>query len=885
MKTRWTPWVCFVACLAALAVPALGEEEPAPRPIQLRCYGVPDPTAISSPDSLAEILSLRAYHDTFPEIQANSSRGLQLPGTGTMDMIPLMQIAGGIPEDCIYVNFRQSDTYIRQHKLLYPLDAYIESLVFSTPAQRTNFGHLTETGVLRDSKIPGGHLMDVPTYFKHLAKGENFGEFERRVPKPCYPVIFRQCPYEEKCEYLHSRGETYPTPKQHRHLWAFPIGPLVMGMKYRRDLFAEAGLPDRVPANWDEFFKWGKILTNPQDGNYGFSMGALPGWEFLTFLYSEGGRVVEQDEEGTWRCVFNSPAAVEAAYFMARIALERFQSTSIDGTTRTQEGILYRSSENRADVKVAMAGMYMDQRFFTQEDPSQFGFGPVPVGPSGERGSEFNSRMMGVYAGLSEDATRRDAAWTYIYWNDGPQARKIRTRVFVESGLGRFVNPNLLREHGYPEIVRQVPPAWEEAFNVSVENGVPEPYGENCQQVYDYPSNALTDIWNSKQIKAAIHSGNESEARRLVEEKLTKWVDIGNNVMLRNYTPEQMKIRKLAAWATVIGTVIAFGFVFYRVSKVFTPEDLGQRGRWQFRRFAWCYLLLVPAVGTILLWQYYPLARGTVMAFQNYNVRGFSQWVGMENFAFALFDPQFWRSFWISIKYAALYMTFAFFAPIFLAMLLQEVPKGKIFYRVIYYLPAVLTGAVVMFLWKSFYSKTGPVNQLVELFYNWTNTIFGTTWEWIPIDWLGSSTFALPFCLLPTIWAGMGPGCLIYLAALKTVPEEIYEAADIDGASVLQKVFHIAIPSIKVLIMINFIFALVGSIRGAGSFMLAMTGGGPAGATEVVGLTIFYTAFAKLNFGLATAQAWILGTVLIGFTVYQLKRLSQVEYRTATKAT
>ena len=81
--------------------------------------------------------------------------------------------------------------------------------------------------------------------------------------------------------------------------------------------------------------------------------------------------------------------------------------------------------------------------------------------------------------------------------------------------------------------------------------------------------------------------------------------------------------------------------------------------------------------------------------------------------------------------------------------------------------------------------------------------------------------------------------------------------------------------------MINFIFAFVGAIRGSASFMLAMTGGGPYGLTEVVGLHIFYTAFARLKFGLATAQAWVIGTFLIGFTVYQLKRLSQVEFRTA----
>jgi multiple sugar transport system permease protein len=175
------------------------------------------------------------------------------------------------------------------------------------------------------------------------------------------------------------------------------------------------------------------------------------------------------------------------------------------------------------------------------------------------------------------------------------------------------------------------------------------------------------------------------------------------------------------------------------------------------------------------------------------------------------------------------------------------------------------------------------VNQLVSYVVDAINFVFRTSIDYRPIDWLNSKTFALPFCLLPTIWAGMGPGCLIYLAALKTVPEEIYEAADIDGAGIVQKASHIAIPSIKVLIMINFIFALVGAIRGSASFMLAMTGGGPYGHTEVVGLQIFYTAFSRLNFGLATAQAWILGTILIGFTVYQLKRLSQVEFKTAEK--
>ena len=134
------------------------------------------------------------------------------------------------------------------------------------------------------------------------------------------------------------------------------------------------------------------------------------------------------------------------------------------------------------------------------------------------------------------------------------------------------------------------------------------------------------------------------------------------------------------------------------------------------------------------------------------------------------------------------------------------------------------------------------------------------------------------------IWVGFGPGCLIYLAALRTIPEELYEAADIDGAGVLGKTFHVAVPGIRALIMINFIGVMVAQIKGGSQFVLAMTGGGPYtpyGATEMVGLHIYWQAFGYLRFGHATAMAWVLGSMLVGFTVIQLQRISRVEFRTA----
>merc|ERR1712093_21469 len=106
---------------------------------------------------------------------------------------------------------------------------------------------------------------------------------------------------------------------------------------------------------------------------------------------------------------------------------------------------------------------------------------------------------------------------------------------------------------------------------------------------------------------------------------------------------------------------------------------------------------------------YWPMLKGTVIAFQDYSVMGDSQWSGTENFSAVLFDREFWMSLWVSILYALLFMFFGFCTPIILAFLLSEVPRGKTFFRTIYYLPAVLSGLVVIIMLKNFYTPDGMV--------------------------------------------------------------------------------------------------------------------------------------------------------------------------------
>lgn len=697
-----------------------------------------------------------------------------------------------------------------------------------------------------------------------------------------WEVIRRACPYGLGCPYVKDWKQT-PAP-DHFHVWCLPQNQLVVSLFYRKDLFAEAGLPERVPGTMEEFLECARRIHNPKENVYGVNIPlGETAHSTLSFFYSCGARAVEQDRQGNWRCVFNSPEAVEAYYYVARLFLEPFENQF-----GKFEGVVNLGEQNSA-IRYAMYFSYLDQKAFQNIDPNVAGFGPVPKGASGIRGSEFNAMMTGIYAGFDRDIAVRNAAWDWMMFVGGSTAKLIRAKVYVENGLGEFVQPGLLEEAGYPELIEKVPEGWVEASQEALVSGVPEPYGRNCQMVYHYMSQAIDQIRTDGEVKRCLIAGDGAGARKRIREILDVRVEIANQKML-NILPEDIRkfrIRTAAAAALLIFTV--FVLLLLKVLKTFSESMVRSdadraRGDWQFGRNKIAYLILVPALLSIAVWSYWPLMRGTAMAFQDYNVRGFSTWVGFENFATVLFSGEFWYAMRVSLEYTALFMSFGFIAPIILAFLLAEVPRGKILFRTIYYLPHMISGVIVIFLWKGFYGQHGMINQVLNCGAAIVNFIFGTHLAEFNTEWLNSPSLALFFCLLPTIWAGMGGGCLLYLAALKGIPDDLYEAADIDGAGSLQKALLIAIPSIRSLIAINFIGAAIGCMHSGSQFILAMTGGGPYtphGETEVIGLHIFWEAFGFLRFGVATAMAWVLGAMLIGFTVYNLQRLSKMEFKAA----
>lgn len=812
MKHHYLP----ILMLVTLAVLAPAPKLLAAEKVKLKVFFLPDPKRTDA-FSQAQLAVLDAFKKQNPDIELISFSGIEIEGIG-MDSKPLLAIAGGVSPDVIYVNFRQSDTYV-QSNFLYPMDEFLDK---------------------------------VPTDLQNL-----------RVAKPAWPVIKRN------------------GPDGNVHVWAMPYNTLIRVLVYRKDLFHKVGLdPERPPRTWDELLEYAKRLTIPEEGVYGMQLasGTYAAWDWITYLWSAGGRAVQQRPDGTWEAVFNSQAGIEAMQFYLKLICTKWR----DAEGKEHDGFVIREGnvwQMWDEGKIAMRLNYLSAENLGHGlDPALTGVAPVPKGPSGQRGSELNCPMMGIFSGAGESNNAnmgkrdpkkvREAAWKFIWFWDSEEARNIRMKKMIEAGYGKMQNPIYLKRYGYSEYLKYTHKEWLQVFEEAMEDGKPEPYGRNCQMVYQFMTYPLEKAI-ALDLKGDLGKTPE-EKRQHIKKLLDEGVRRTNEEMIGVLTPQERAKRNRIALLVAMLIAVVFFATLYKVWQIFTPKDGPMVEGWMVKKYFFAYLLLIPGLGSILLWKYVPMLMGSIMAFQDYRIVGESQWVGLQNFADVLYDPVWWSALGKTLYYMFLFIGLAFWPPILLAILLQEVSHGKIIYRTIYYLPAVITGVIVIYLWKLMYdpSEAGGLNQILM--------VIGMEKK----RWLKDEQLAMLCCVLPTIWAGMGPGCLIYLAALKGIPDDNYEAADIDGANFFQKVRHIVFPNLKALIIIQLIAAFISASQQTG-FILVMTFGGPNEATKVAGLYIFEKAYLYLKFGTATTMAWMLGITLMGFTILQLRRLSRMEFRAA----
>ncbi len=792
----------------------------------------PGPDSAFSISGKAELAVYRAFRAKYPDIHPESN-AMALQFEGAAGEAPLlMSIAGGTAPNVIQVNTRQSGSYIGRNFLL-PLDDFINADITEAEAHAQG-------------------IFDVDVMYRE--------ELEERVNRQVRDAV-------------HRRDEDGKD-----HFYLLPFDYFVRVMAYNKTLFQEAGLdPDSdSPKTWDEMMTVARRIQNPDEERYGLLVSDTGGasWAALPLFLSMGTQIVTRDETtGNWQATFNDRGAIEAADYYLQL-VEGEWVDPISGKIRYGVGRSRDSWHLWDKGRIGMAFLYMNDLLLNMDshiaglNPEEVGLIPVPKSPIGKSITELHMRGLGICA-TTTDPEQIKAAWRFIRFVGSPEAKKEIVRTYVENGYGSFIDPVKLERYGYGEYAKSVPKQWAETLHYSMENCAPEPYGKNCQVYIERASRPLQTAFANDLARNPDKDARLARLQVLYDEAVA---DV-NEKMLGQIPEETMQYRRKVAAVVLTFMLVAFISLFIYVWRLFTPKKQAGIARRPFRKVAQAYVMLAPAVTAILVFNYYPLLRGAVMAFQDYNVLGGSEFVGLDNFASVLFDKVVWLSFLRTGEYVFWALLLVFVPPIMLALILSEIPAGKVLFRVLYYLPAVVSGLVVMLMWKMFFdpSESGMLNQVLGC--------LGIGAQ----KWLQDKSLAMVSIIIPLGWAGMGPGCLIYLAALKTVPEDLYEAAAIDGAGIFKRIWNITLPTIKPLILIQLIFVLIGTFQSADN-VLVMTGGGPDYATHVVGLEIFYNAYVYLRFGAAVAIAWILGLVLIGLTMLQMKRISRMSYTTAGDA-
>ena len=288
---------------------------------------------------------------------------------------------------------------------------------------------------------------------------------------------------------------------------------------------------------------------------------------------------------------------------------------------------------------------------------------------------------------------------------------------------------------------------------------------------------------------------------------------------------------------------------------------LGRR----LRRHGTGYLFMLGAVVCFLLFSWYPMIREVVMSFQKTNFAGQTKWVGFQNYRHIFADPSFWAAWRTSLLFTVFALGLGFVVPFATAVVLNELRHARSYFRLLVYLPVMMPPVAAAFLWRWFYRADGSglFNEVLTALH-------------LPnVQWLQSSHSLAVLCLVVfSTWANMGSSVLIYLAALQGVPGELYEAAEIDGAGILSRIWHVTVPQVRLILSLMLMLQIVNTMQ---VFLEPYVISGGANGTTSVVYQIYDYAFSFNNYGNASALGILLLLVLMGFAAVYLRLARSVE--------
>jgi multiple sugar transport system permease protein len=288
------------------------------------------------------------------------------------------------------------------------------------------------------------------------------------------------------------------------------------------------------------------------------------------------------------------------------------------------------------------------------------------------------------------------------------------------------------------------------------------------------------------------------------------------------------------------------------------PRPYGRAAR-RIRDNLTAHAFLIGAVACFALFSWYPMVREFVMAFQRTR-RGRTTWVGWQNFIQVSHDPVFWQAWRNTLEFTLLALIFGFALPFFVAILLNELRHARAYLRILVYLPVMLPPVASVLLFKYFFNPGfGLFNAVLSALHLPTS------------QWLNSADTAMFSVVIAATWMNMGSAVLIYLAALQSIPGELYEASELDGAGLLRRIWHVTIPQTRLILSLMLLLQIIATMQVFTETFLLTGGDGPKGSTTTVVYLIYNYAFNFNNFGAAAALGVTMLLVLAGFSALYVR--------------
>ncbi|MFR3790533.1 MAG: carbohydrate ABC transporter permease [Blautia massiliensis (ex Durand et al. 2017)] len=267
------------------------------------------------------------------------------------------------------------------------------------------------------------------------------------------------------------------------------------------------------------------------------------------------------------------------------------------------------------------------------------------------------------------------------------------------------------------------------------------------------------------------------------------------------------------------------------------------------------YVFILPFIIGLLVFTVIPFFTSLYLSFTEYNVLSTPKWVGLDNFKEMFFeDDLFWTSFWVTFKFAFIQVPIKLTVSLLVALVLARTTRLTGLYRSAFYIPSLMGGSVaIALLWKQLFSVNGVVNQILGFF-------------GLPDDtaWLGDPDTALGTLIALGVWQ-FGSSMLIFLAAIKNIPQSYHEAAIVDGAGPVKRFFSITLPMLTPIIFFNLINQVIGAFQAFNSSYL-ITQGKPLNTTLYYGVHLYNKAFDQFQMGYGCAMAWFMLLIIALFT-------------------